>query len=84
MLDLVGVGFFGFMRCTALSAGSDVMTQSYRKPCDTRSPKGVDGLEGVGRAGGMWGAMSSLGSKRKGLSQDLGLGLELGSGSGWG
>ena len=44
MEDLVGVGFLGFMRCTALSAGSDDMTQSYRKPWETRSPNGVDGL----------------------------------------
>ena len=44
MLERVGVGFFGFIRCTALSAGSAVMTQSYRKPCETRSPKGVEGL----------------------------------------
>jgi len=69
MLDLVGVGFFGFMRCTALSAGSEVITQSYRKPCDTRSPKGVDGLVGRPKAvfssKGFFSAAFSLPSLRR-------------------
>ena len=43
-LARVAVGFFGFIRWTALSAGSAVITQSYRKPWETRSPNGVDGL----------------------------------------